>query len=364
MAAYNPMAPLNQKQQRQLARRYAQAQFGPVLAQINAEYARRAQSGANAISSSTQQLAAQLAPQAAQTHANYAGAQDAQAALDQAIAAKLSGAGAAASADVGKQLGAAGIPQSVDLAKLGAGAGAASFGIGSAAQSRLIAQGAAAENYAGTLPALARLGGTQRGQDLALQLEHGRQTDVGNLRAKIPGAVSQIEQSLGNQEIQKSIAVQSGLISGAKLQQSQSQFQQREQRYAQQNQVSNLYKAAGLKISQEQLGIAQQREKRLQQGKKGTAGGYTPSQISKFRATAIDTVKDWKHGVPGTTYADGSPKNAAIPGRPKDARGAFRYLVNHGIPPSMADWAVGQVYGKWKVPGEGSKRGSTGSGPR
>ena len=124
--------------------------------------------------------------------------------------------------------------------------------------------------------------------------------------------------------------------------------QQRLNLSAQQQKVDTLFKQAGLKLDMAKYDLAVKREQRLARNKSGKKGGFTPSQLSKFHATAIDTVKDWKHGVPATTYADGSVKTAAVPGRPQDPRGAFRYLINHGIPASIADDAVGKVYGKWK----------------
>lgn len=204
---YNPLAPLSQKQLNQMAQRYAQAQYGPVLSQINKDYAQRAQAGASAIAGSTNQLAQALAPIAGQTHAIYGQAQQAQAGLDTGLANRLTAAGIAAQSDVGGQLAAAGqAPSPVNLGQIGAGAGAASYGLGSAALSRLVAEGAARENYGAQLPGIARLAGAQRGQDLALQLESGRQKDVGDLRSKIPGTVAQIQQDLQNREFQKAAA--------------------------------------------------------------------------------------------------------------------------------------------------------------
>src|SRR6266542_615667 len=198
---YSFLDPLTPKALRRQAVRYANAQFGPVLAQINAEYNRRVQAGASSIGAGTQQLASALAPAAGQTAGYYSQAKAEQAALDEAMRAGLTSAGAAGAADLARQ-GYAGN----QLAGIGAGASAASFGMGSAALSRLISQGAAAENYAGTLPALARLGCAQHAKNLTLQLEHGRQADVGALRGKIPGTVAQIEQDLANREFQKATA--------------------------------------------------------------------------------------------------------------------------------------------------------------
>jgi hypothetical protein len=207
-APYDFLAPLNPKQRAKQAKQYVNAQYGPVLANLNADYARQARVGANTIASTTNQLATQLAPEAAHTHDIYAGAQSAQAALDAAIAAKLTGAGASLGQDVSGQLAAAGqstAPAS-NLTALGAGAGAASYGIGSAALSGLIGRGAAAETAAAALPGIARLGGAQRGADFLGQVESGRQKDVSALRSKIPGTLADIQQQQDALEFQKSAA--------------------------------------------------------------------------------------------------------------------------------------------------------------
>jgi hypothetical protein len=362
---YDPFAPLTPKQQRQLARRYANAQFGPVLAQINAEYARRARSGGAAISAGTEQLAGQLAPEQGRTHEIYAAAQAAQDSLDQAIAAKLSGAGQAASGDVNKQLDAAGIPRaaSPDLAQMGAGAGAASFGIGSAALSRLVGQGAAAENYAGKLPALARLGGAQKAQDLALQLEHGRQTDVGNLRSKIPGAVSQIEQDIGNRELQKGIAVQSGLVAGAKLDASAAATNARLQTTQRGQDLSHQDRQASI--------AARKAAAHDAQVQKHTQAFW------KIRSKAFTDAKTLYKGQSGNASGDGS---GILPGATATyervpAQQAYRRLYGNyapqlralGYTPAAIQQMVTRAmhfagYGKFNVPGSKPKGSTSQSG--
>src|SRR6266542_3696834 len=288
---YSFLDPLTPKALRRQAVRYANAQFGPVLAQINTEYNRRAQAGASSIGAGTQQLASTLAPAAAQTAGYYSQAKAEQAALDEAMRAGLTSVGAAGAADLARQ-GYAGN----QLAGIGAGAGAASFGVGSAALSRLISQGATAENYAGTLPALARLGGTQHAQDLALQLEHGRQTDVGTLRGKIPGTVAQIEQDLGNREFQKAAArlgfqgdvmsVQARAASTAETARGHTltarAAQQRLNLSAQQQKVDTLFKQAGLKLDMAKYDLAAKIEQRLARNKSGKKGGFTPSQLDRI----------------------------------------------------------------------------------
>lgn len=206
MSRYNPLAPIPPKRLRQMARAYARAQFGPLLSQINREYGRQARAGQSSITSATQQLAAALGPQAAQTHGIYASAQGQQRSDDASLANYLAAAGHGLQNDVGGQLHAAGQTASTDFNRMGAGSAAAGAGMGSASLSRLVAEGAARENYASGLPAIARLGGLQRARDLELQLEAGRQKDVGALRAHIPSTISQIEQDMANREFQKAAA--------------------------------------------------------------------------------------------------------------------------------------------------------------
>jgi hypothetical protein len=197
---YDPLKPLTPKQQRALARRYANAQFGPALAQINQEYDRRARAGFSSIATGTAGLASALAPQAAQTADIYGRAKLEQGQLNESGRAGLVAAGQTAADELAR----AGYSSS--LAAIGAGAGSAGFAMGAADSGRLIAQGAAAENYSSLLPELARLGGLQQGRDLGLQLEHGRQNDLGALRSKIPGTIADIEQQMSAQEFQKATA--------------------------------------------------------------------------------------------------------------------------------------------------------------
>jgi hypothetical protein len=371
---YNPLAPTPPKAQRRQARRYVNSMILPLLGQLNAEFTRRSQAGQAAIGAGTANLAAALAPAAGQTQANYARARAEQQTEEAAFGNRLTAAGATLQGSLGSQLGAAGIPAAAagNLAGIGAGAGSASAAFGSANIARLIAQGAAAQEYTGQLPNIARLGGAQRAGQLGQQLESERATQAGAIRAKIPGLVSQIGQQQQAQEFQKAIAQQSGLISqqkfradvaykGAKLQQGQQALDIRRQ----QAKVTDLYKRAGLQISQQQLQIAAHREERLSRAKSGKKGGFTPKMVADFQSGAIESVQNHKHGVIDPNDPNAWAPDPANPGqfltpKPKDPRGAFVWLVNHGYPPSIADWAVGRVYGKWKSPALGKIPGGHG----
>src|SRR6266542_508876 len=204
MKRYDPLAPTRPRALRRLARRDVNAQFLPLLAQLNREFGARSQAGQSSILAGTNELAAQLAPLAGQTHDIYAQAQGSQGAVDTALANRLSAAGVSLGGEIGGKLAAAGIPAQLNTAPaIGAGASAAGFGIGSAALSRLIGEGAAAEGYAGALPGIARLGGAQRSRQFGQQLESERAQAAGDLRAKIPGTLAQVLADLRNLEFQK-----------------------------------------------------------------------------------------------------------------------------------------------------------------
>lgn len=204
---YNPLAPLNPRQQQALAGRYVRSQTTPLLNQINREFTGRARSGEQAIAGYTNELANRLAGMQGNVHNIYAGAQAQQQGIDSALAAKIASAGSGVGDEVGAKLAAAGLGSVPNtLANQGAGLAAASSGKGSAALSALVASGAAAESYAGAQPGIARLGGLQRARQYAAQLEAERAQQVGALRSKIPGLIQQILGDIRNQEFQKAAA--------------------------------------------------------------------------------------------------------------------------------------------------------------
>lgn len=357
MARYDPLAPIPPKRLRKMARAYTRAQFGPLLAQINAYYARQAQAGQSSIAQGTQALAAALGGAASQTHGIYAQAQNQQRADDAALAQYLQAAGqSVAASPAGAPAGSYG-----NLAQFGAGAAAASAGSGSAALSRLVAEGAARENYASNLPNIGRLGGLQRARDLQLQLESGRQKEVAGLQAKIPGVVSQIEQDLANREFQKAAAELSftGGIQKAQISAATSAANTKA-RVAATERGQNLTHADRV-VSND---ISRWRATHPSRaGHSKAAPGLTPGQEQKTRSNAIEAAKALKHGQPNpnydpnsTNYHNGIPDNQ----RWKQKGGmkplaVYQYLRRHGVNPVIADWAVGQVYGKWKSKGQGKR---------
>jgi hypothetical protein len=351
---------LGPQAQQKLVTRTVRAQTVPLLASINKEFAARAASGRAAVGGYTNALVRDLTPQAEQTHGIYNAALTQQAADDAALANRLAGLGGQVSENLRSQLtGAIGETQLAQItqgaAGQGASAGATVAGLGTAARGALRGAGTAAETYASELPAIARTGGLQRISQLLGQLGTQRSSALSAVREKIPGITADVAQQVRAEQFQKAVARQSGL---AQAQQAAAttayrkaqlgQGQQRIDLATAKAQSDAIFKKAGLDIRRDNYKLAVQREHRLGLAKKGKKGGFTPLQLSHLRGTAIETAKDWKHGVPATHYASGEVKQAGQPGHPEPsaARGLVRFLVNHGIPPTMAVWATNQVYGK------------------
>lgn len=379
---YSPFTPLGPRAQRRRVKALVNAQILPLIAQINAEINRRQASGSAAISGYTSRLASDLAPLAGATHATYTGAEARQSADDAALADRLTRVGGDVGASLRAQLQLAGqsTAPADAAAQQGAAAGATVAGLGSAALANLRAHGAAAETFSGQLPGIARVGGQQRIAQLLGQMENERATQVGAVRAKVPELLASVGSDVANQEFQKAVAAQSGLLDQRKFnldvaykkatigQRSRSNdiAQQRADQAAAKAQSDALFKKAGLNLARDRYQLAVTNEHRLERAKSGKTGGFTPTQVAHLRATAIESAKDYKHGIPATYYANGGIKTPAQPPHPgtTGARALFRALVNHGIPPTMADWATGEVYGRWHAPGEKGNRGAGGTGPR
>lgn len=375
---YDPLAALSPRAQRRLVTQTVNSQIVPLIAQVNAGINRQERSGQGAIAGYTNALVRDLSPLASQTRATYGAAEQRQTLDDTALANRLAGLGGETAAALRAQLGGSvGAEQLASLTgeatQQGGGAGATVAALGTAARGALRGAGAAAEAYSGQLPGIARVGGVQRISQLIGQLENARQTQVGDIRSKVPGLLAQVSSDVRNQEFQKAVAAASGLVDQEKLQldtayktaklgQGQAALNLR----AAKQRSDALFKQAGVNLGRDRYNLAVQAEHRLERTKKGKKGGYTPGQLSKLRATAIESAKDYKHGFPPTHYANGGVKTRGAPPHPNiaAARDLFRALVNHGIPPSMADWATGQVYGGWRAPGERRRRGPGGTGPR
>lgn len=387
--AYDPFAPLGPRAQNRLIHQTVNSQILPLIAQINAEVKRHAASGESAIAGYTNRFAADIAPLAGQTHQTYADAIAAQTADDKALGDRLAGVGAGVSEGLRQQLAGAIGPGQLDqltgaAAQQGAAGGAAVQAGGSAAVGALRGAATAAEAYSGQLPGIVKAGGAQRVSQLLQQLEEQRATQVSDIRSKVPGLLASVSAQVRGEQFQKAVAQQSGLIAQTKLQNDtaykQAKIDQGNRSLdlrAAKARSDALYKKAGLKLSRDRYDLSVKNEHRLERAKAGKSGGYSATKLHDLRTTAIASAIHWKKGSSPVRYANGGVKVKGFPAHPslKDAPKLFHALVVQGdIPPSMAAWAVGQVYGKWLSPGQKQElvgghrqrvnRGVGGAGPR
>jgi len=351
---YSYLAPTPPKVLRRQVAQSVNAQVAPYLSQIN----RAERQGASQIGVYSDALARQLAGAVDQTRANYGQAEASQAAVNAALANRLSGAGNQLSNDLAGQLAAAGqstAPSSA-VGAIGSGAANAGFASGSASLSNLLAQGAAAQQYAGQLPNLARMRGLQE-QGLFQQQQEKSRADI---LAKVPGLIDSASKQAQANEFQKAVAVQSGLVDQAKLQESsayhQASIQQRNRAITSQNQrasanLAETQRYHNLSIQARQVAndIAKYRATHPRSTHQST--GPSDSAIRKYRAQGVEAAIAHKHGV----YKDSKGNDVHIP--QLTAMQTYQYLTRRGMPPRIAATAVGQVYGGWLKPGDKKKLG-------
>lgn len=165
-AGWNPVAP------GPLPPKYQNLLNSFLNQQVNA-YAQPRQ---NAITGYTKALSGELGRIAPQIGAAYGQAQEAQGALDTALANRLQQQGQETAGGLEQALGAAGqsnLPAAL-TAQQAVGVGNASFAQGSASLSQLLGQGAAAQAYGAKLPGIAALGGLQASKLLQAQAQAQR----------------------------------------------------------------------------------------------------------------------------------------------------------------------------------------------
>lgn len=248
----DPFAPLSDQQLQQRAQQLFQQSLDPVLAQIRSAIEARSQAGQAAIQGLTQALGglyAQAAPQAA---AAYGQAQAAQSGLNTALANRLGSFGQANAGEVGNKLAYAG-PSGANIAAnagtAGQGATNANFAKGAAGTEQLLAQGAAAQAYAGGLPGIAALTGMQNSRSLQAQLNKELADQLGQATANSGSSVASLYQHLVDQELQKAVARNTSGLNREKLA-AQIANQKAMQKYRNQSLV---YRAAQLGISQQKV---------------------------------------------------------------------------------------------------------------
>jgi hypothetical protein len=232
-----------------------QGQLGPIIAAIRAAIEGRSQSGQAAIQGYTQQLGNLFSQAAPQTAAAYGQAQTAQSGLNTALANRLGSFGQGQQAEVGNKLAYAG-PSGANIAAntgtAAQGTTNANFAKGSAGTEMLNTQGAAAQAGAAALPGIAALTGLQNSKQLQAQLSSELNTQLTGAQTNASSSISSIYQHLVDQELQKAIANQSGLINKDKLK-ADTTYKNATLKYKKQVQAQNLQVKLG------NLGISQQR---------------------------------------------------------------------------------------------------------
>lgn len=152
----------------QQARRAMAAIYDPLIAQMTEQIQGRTKAAQDAMAGYTRDVSGQLAsfgPSAGQV---YGGAQQSQSAADAALAQRLEGQGSQLANELSGKLSAINAPSNVaseivgGALQRGTGAANAGFARGTADLSRLIAQGANAQEYALKLPGVAGLSGMQQ----------------------------------------------------------------------------------------------------------------------------------------------------------------------------------------------------------
>lgn len=187
------------------------AQTAPVIANIQADYARQQKAGASAIAAGGKSLMDAFAQYAPAEKQAYDQATGQMTSLNTALANRLQGVGSGLQGELAQKLAAINAPGAqqqavaVGTGAIGAGAANAGFASGAANISDLIARGAAARDYGAKLPGIAARIGATNLRDLAAQTESGRAKAVGAIRAQIPGMMATTLGQLRTEELNKAI---------------------------------------------------------------------------------------------------------------------------------------------------------------
>jgi hypothetical protein len=217
------LAPLSDTQIQTQARNAVTAQTAPILDQIRKMFETRSTNGSAAITGYTKELAADLSQYMDRAKATYGRAETDQAKVNAATSSELHGGGGDVAKALADRLGSAGLDPAMvaslaaDANATGAGSAGAGYAKGSAELSKLIGEGAHAQDYAAKLPGIASTGGLQRLKDFQAGLTDDETTQVGNVTAGVPAAVASLLNSFRNTELQKAIARRSGLLQGQQV---------------------------------------------------------------------------------------------------------------------------------------------------
>jgi hypothetical protein len=216
----DPFAPISDEKLRAQAGSLVQDQLAPIIASIRAAIESRSQAGGQAISGYTQQLGNlwQGAPGVAKSAYDQATA--AQSGINTALANRLGTFGQNLAGEVGNKLAYAGPSGQQVASNVGTaaqGTANANFAKGAAGTEMLNAQSAAAQTAAGALPGIAGLTGLQNIKQLQAQLSKELGDQLSQAQTGASSSIASIYQHLVDQELQKAIASQSGLINRDKL---------------------------------------------------------------------------------------------------------------------------------------------------
>jgi hypothetical protein len=204
----NPYAPKTDAQLQAEAAAFVGAQINPLIDEINRSITARSQSGSQAIQSATAALINAMAGYGPATAAAYGTAEKNVAALEDALANRLTGQGKDVAADLSGALAAAGQDTTGAQGLAGVGAAAANAGLaqGSAALEALISQGAAAQNYGAKLPTIGGLYGREATNQFQSMLNQQLAEQLGQVRSQVPGLTANIFESLQGREFAKAEA--------------------------------------------------------------------------------------------------------------------------------------------------------------
>jgi hypothetical protein len=218
----DPLAPLTDAQLSARASADVHAQLDPILKQISDAINARSASGQSAIRGTTSALGSLFSQAAPATAAAFSEARGAQSAADNALADRLAGFGKNLAGEQNQQLASINAPAATgemtgQTAQTGTGASNANFARGSAELGALTSHGANALAYDAKLPGIAGLTGLQNSRNLEAQLAHELADQTGKVQAEAPGLIQSILQHLRDNETQKAVYRQSGLLNDKKL---------------------------------------------------------------------------------------------------------------------------------------------------
>jgi len=206
--AYPELAPTTRRQQRRQVTLDVRAQVDPIARELARGITARTQAGSRNITGVSDALSRSLEGYGGQQREIFDRARANLGAVNQGVAAGFEKAGAGISEDLAKRIqSAGGDPASAEqFAAATKGTGASMFTRDSAELGQLAGTQANAELYASKLPGLARLSGLQGVRDLEAGSQQQLADQSGDLRARVPGLVSEALGSERRLAFEKAVA--------------------------------------------------------------------------------------------------------------------------------------------------------------